>query len=145
MAASAAIIAYLSTLQVETAAGTAVYSDIAEIKSISKPNAQVDEVEVTHMTSPGRAKEYIAGLIEYGEIAIDINWIPSNATDLFIEAWKLDGINRAVKLKYPTTGGGYAYDTFQAFVRGYEAGASAPGEAFKGTLTLRVAGAPVRS
>lgn len=144
MAASAALIATGSTLQVETAAGTAIYTYIAEIRSVNKPNAQVDEVEVTHMTSPGRAKEFIAGLIDYGELAIDINWIPSNATDLFIEAWKLDGLNRSVKLTYPTTGG-TATDTFSAFVKGYEAGASAPGEALQGTLTLRVAGAPTRS
>ena len=141
MAASTAKIAYGSTLQVETAAGTAVYAFIAEIKSVSKPSASVDEVEVTHMTSPGLAKEFIAGLTDYGTIDFDINWIPSNATDLFLEAWRSDGINRTVKITYP----GGAVDSFLAFLKSYGASASSPGDALAGKLTLRVAGAVTRS
>jgi hypothetical protein len=141
MAASTAKIASGTTLQVENAAGTGIYTTIAEIRSVNKPSASVDEVEVTHMTSPGLAKEFIAGLTDYGEVEFDINWIPSNATDLFLEAWRSDGINRSVKITYP----GPAVDTFQAFLKGYEAGASSPGDALQGKLTLRVAGAVTRS
>jgi hypothetical protein len=141
MAASAAKIAYGTTLQVETAAGTGVYTALAEIRSVNKPNASVDDVEVTHMTSPGLAKEFIAGLTDYGTLDLDLNWIPSSATDLFIEAWRADGSTRSVKITYP----GSAVDTFPAFVKGYEAGASSPGDALQGKLTLRVAGAVVRS
>lgn len=142
MAASVAVLAYGSTLEVETAAGSAVYTTIAEIKSVSKPNASVDEVEVTHMTSPSRAKEFKAGLTDYGEIAFDINWVPSSATDVFIETWRAGGENRSVRVTYGST---VYKDTFSAFVKGYEAGASSPGEAMTGTLTLRVAGAVTRS
>lgn len=142
MAASAAVIAYGSTLEVEDDAGSLNFIAIAEIKSVSKPNASVDEAEVTHMESPDRAKEFIAGLSDYGEIAFDINWVPSSATDLFIEAWRSSGETRAVRVSYGQT---TAEDTFPAFVKGYEAGASAPGEVLQGTLTLRVAGAVVRS
>lgn len=142
MAASAALIAYGSTLEVETAPGSGIFTTIAEIKSVSKPNPSVDEAEVTHMTSPGRAKEFIAGLADYGEIEFDINWVPSSSTDIFIEAWRSSGLNRSVRVTYGQT---TAKDTFLAFVKGYEAGASAPGEVLSGTLTLRVAGLPVRS
>jgi predicted secreted protein len=140
MAASQALIGYSSTLEVED--GTpGTFTKIAEIKSVSKPNPSVDEVEVTHMESPDRAKEYIAGLSDYSTIDFDLNWVPDSATDLFIEAWRASGETRQVKVTYGATG---ATDTFPAFVQGYEAGASSPGEALAGTLTLRIAGAVVR-
>src|SRR5918992_3456345 len=142
MAASAAVIAYGSTLEVEDDADSGVFVAIAEIKSVYKPNAAVDEVEVTHMTSPSRAKEFLAGLTDYGEIAFDINWVPDSATDTFIEAWRASGETRSTRVAYASTG---AVDTFPSFVKGYEAGASAPGEPLAGTLTLRVAGAVIRS
>lgn len=142
MAASAAVLAYLSTLEVEDAPNSGVWVFIAEVKSVSKPNASVDEVEVTHMTSPDRAKEFLAGLTDYGETEFDINWVPGGATDDFIEAWRAAGETRATRVSYGNTG---AKHTFPAFVKGYEAGASAPGEVLTGTLTLRVAGAVVRS
>jgi predicted secreted protein len=142
MAASAAKIAYGSKLEVENAAGSGVFVQVAEIKSVSKPNASVDEVEVTHMESPGRAKEFIAGLTDYGTIEFDLNFVPNSAADTFIEAWRASGETRSTRVTYGATA---VKDTFPSFVQGYEGGASAPGEAMTGTLTLRVAGAVVRS
>lgn len=134
-------IAYGSTLEVEDEAGSGVFVKIAKITSIAKPNAAVDEVETTHMESPGRAKEFEAGLTDYGEVAYDIRWEASSATDLFIEAWRASGETRSVRATY---GLGGPNDTFPAFVKGYEAGAGSPGDVFNGTLTLRCAGLPVR-
>lgn len=138
----AATLAYGSTLEVETTAGSNTFTAIANITSVTKPNASVDEVETTTMESPNRAKQFEPGLTDYGSISYDINWNPSDATDVFIEAWRASGEVRAVRVTYGET---TAEDTFPAFVSGYEAGASAPGEVLKGTLTLRVAGAVVRS
>lgn len=129
-------IAYGTTLHVEDAAGSGVFVKIAEIKSVAKPNAQVDDVEVTHMESPGRAKEYIAGLTDYGETSFDLNWNPGDATDQFIEAWRASGETRATKITYP----GAVVDQFPSYVKGYEGGASAPGEALTGSLTIKIAG-----
>lgn len=135
-------IAYGSTLEVENAAGSGVFVKIAKIKSVTKPNPSTDEVETTHMESPGRAKEFEAGLSDYGTIDYDLNWEPGGTTDTFIEAWRASGETRATRVKYGNTA---VRDTFPAFVQSYEAGASAPGELLTGTLTLRVAGLPVRS
>lgn len=141
MAASVAKIAYGSKLEVENAPGSGVYTEIAEIKSVSKPNVQVADVDVTHMSSPGLAEEQIPGLTNFGEISFDLNWVPGSATDQFLEAWRVSGLTRSARVTYP----GNVKDTFPAYIKGYEAGASAPGEALSGTLTLKVAGLPVRS
>lgn len=141
MAASVAKIAYGSKLEVETAPGSLVYTEIAEIKSVSKPNASVDDVDVTHMSSPGLAKEFIPGLTDFGEISFDVNWVPGSATDQFLEAWRASGLTRSARVTYP----GNVKDTFPAYIKGYEAGASSPGDVLAGTLSLKVAGLPVRS
>jgi hypothetical protein len=141
MAASLAKIAYGSKLEVETAPGSGSFTEIAEIKSVSKPNASVEDVDVTHMSSPGLAKEFIPGLTDFGEISFDVNWVPGSATDQFLEAWRASGLTRAARVTYP----GNVKDTFPAYIKGYEAGASAPGDVLAGSLSLKVAGLPVRS
>lgn len=141
MAASLAKIAYGAKLEVETAPGSAVFTEILEIKSVNKPDASIDDVDVTHMSSPGLAKEFLAGMTDFGDISFDINWVPGGGTDQFIEAWRASGLVRATRLTYP----GNVKDTFPAYVKGYSAGASSPGDALTGQLTLKVAGLPVRS
>lgn len=141
MAASLAKIAYGSKLEVENAPGSGIYVEILEIKSVNKPDASVEDVDVTHMSSPGLAKEFVAGMTDFGEMQLDINWVPGGSTDQFIDAWRLSGLTRSARMTYP----GNVKDTFPAYVKGYSAGASSPGDALTGQLTLKVAGLPVRS
>jgi phage head maturation protease len=54
MAASTAITGYGAVFAVETALNSGVFTDLLETTSITAPNASVDEVDVTHMQSPGR-------------------------------------------------------------------------------------------
>lgn len=135
-------IAYGSYLEVENAAGSGVFVRVAKLTSLAKPNASTDEVDVTHMESPGRAKQFEPGMTDFGEIAYGIIWDASSATDLLIEAFRASGEVRACRAGYGQTG---KFDTYQGFPKGYEAAASSPGEPFKGTLTMRVASLPVRT
>lgn len=80
MAASQAQIGYGTLLKRGNGASPEVFTPVAEITSITPPQAESDDVEVTHMESPGRTKEYIAGMVEAGEAAFKGNWIPGNAT-----------------------------------------------------------------
>lgn len=140
MAASNAIIAFDVTLEVEDAPGSGVFVALAEITNVTPPNAQVDDVEVTHMTSPGRAKEFKPGLTDYGEAEFEMNWIPSSVTDTFIRAWRADGTTRSTRVTYPEG----ETDTFPAYPRGYQTGAQI-GDKLSATLTLKVAGDVVRA
>ncbi len=140
MAASEAVVGFDVTLEAETSSGSGVFTELAEITNVTPPNAQVNDVEVTHMKSPGRAREFRPGLTDYGTATFEMNWIPSSATDNFILAWRADGSTRAVKVTYPDG----EVDTFPAYPQGYETGAQI-GEKLSATLTLKVAGAVVRS
>lgn len=59
-------------------------TNIAEILSLDGPNAERDMIDVTNMQSASQAKEFIAGLIDGGEISLDLNYLPQNATHKLI-------------------------------------------------------------
>lgn len=61
-------------------AGTA----IAEITNLDGPNVERDSLEVTNMQSASSSKEFIAGLIDSGEVTLAINYLPQNATHKLI-------------------------------------------------------------
>lgn len=77
---SNAVHAYGTVLQLSNAASPAVYTPIAEIRSIDGMGGERDAIEVTHMESPQACKEYIAGLIDSVAVTLDLNYIVQDAT-----------------------------------------------------------------
>jgi hypothetical protein len=137
MAASTAITGYGAVFAVETALNSGVFTDLLETTSITAPNASVDEVDVTHMQSPNRVKEFAAGLADYGTVTEKGNHIPQNATDIFLLAWRADGTRRNCRITYPNS----HTQTFLGFVKNYSVDDFNPSSALKRTLVVRVAGA----
>lgn len=81
MAASSA---FASTISVNTGSfvtgtlpGAATWSKMASIMDISGPELSTNDIDVTTNDSSDATKEYIAGLIEPGEVSFDINYDPS--------------------------------------------------------------------
>jgi hypothetical protein len=142
MTASAAKIGYDTRFSVETAVGSGIYVEMGEVTNLTAPNFQVDQIEVTHMQSPNRTKEFIAGLGDPGSMTIDLNHIPSSATDDFIIAWRAAGETRSCRITWP---GGAVTDTFGGFVQGYEPTPGGPNVKMSSKLTVRVAGAVTRA
>jgi hypothetical protein len=86
--------------------GTLVELD--EVTSVALPEEMADDVEVTHLKSPGKRKEYRPGLIEPGDGTIELNYIPGSATDVLIRAAAGGGI-RAFKTTLPDETGSPAW------------------------------------
>lgn len=99
---------------------SAVLTQIAEIKSITPPNPQQDDVDATHMASPNRRREYVAGLIEDGEGVFEMNLVPGSASELLILAALSDGVTRAYKIVLPKPAGGQRKIEGNCIVKGYE-------------------------
>lgn len=133
-------IAYKCSLEVETTWMANDWVELAEIKNAVKPHPTVDAVDVTHMRSPGRAKEKKAGLADYGSVDYDLNWIPNGLTDEYIEVWRESGETRRTRL---TLRPGGATRTFPSHVEDYT-GEAQVGEAMTAQLTLSVDGVPIR-
>ncbi|MBA2627186.1 MAG: hypothetical protein H0U85_04185 [Gemmatimonadales bacterium] len=80
MAETQARIGFGTLLKRGNGATPEVFTTIAEVKSITPPQADADDVDVTHMESPGRSREFIQGLTNPGEASFEVNWIPDDPT-----------------------------------------------------------------
>lgn len=78
---SNAMLGYGSVFQVQAENSPDNFVDMAEVISITPPTFKLDQIDVTHMQSPNRNREFIGGLNDPGECSFDINFIPGNATD----------------------------------------------------------------
>lgn len=92
------------------------FVEIAEVFSVTPGAAVADRIDATHMQSPNRRREYIAGLIDNGEASFEINWIPGNASDLMIRGLMESGDTVEHRITFP----GGARVTFDASIIGYE-------------------------
>lgn len=120
-----------------------VATKVAEVIEISLPNPQQSDVEATHFESPGRAREYIPGLIDNGEISLSINYDAGSATDTLLLSALGDTEARECMVSIPTTSGVKQEFTFPGIVKGYER--SIPiDDRQTATITIRVAGAVVQ-
>jgi predicted secreted protein len=139
MPASTALLGYGSVFQIVSDSSPDLYVELAEIKSITPPSISVDQVEVTHMQSPNRYREFISGLLDGGEASFEMNFIPgSTSDDRLFELLNLPtGVSRrrACRISYPN---GVTW-SFEAEVTGYEPDIPFD-DAMTATVTLKVSG-----
>lgn len=140
---SDALIGYGTRFLMAATPAAAALTKLAEVTSVTLPNEQVAEVEVTHYESPGRTREFIPGLNDAGEITVEINWVPGSDTDDLIVAAKADGKVRTMRIVTPADDTSQMY-TFPGFVRGFERTAPMD-DKMTATLTIRIAGAVVQA
>lgn len=114
---------------------TPVFEEIAEVFDVTPPNQQTEEIEVTHYGSTGGYREFIAGLKDGGEIDMQLNWIPGNATDVFLRDLHASGDRRIHKIGFPNS----AEMKFEGWVKGFERGTPLD-DRMTATVTIRVTG-----
>lgn len=116
---------------------------LAEVRECGFPQDETDESEATHLASPGRRREFKAGLIDGGEFIATLNYVPGSATDLLLTAAKVAGTTRAIRIVVPDESGTGAADwnmVTGAFVKRYAPDSMTPGEVITATATFRVTG-----
>jgi hypothetical protein len=72
---------YGSVFEIEDDNSPGVYVAMAEVTSITPPSASLDQIDVTHMQSPNRRREFISGLNDSGEASFDMNFVPGSTSD----------------------------------------------------------------
>lgn len=118
--------------------------ELLEVREVGFPNDEADEHEVTHLKSPGRRKEFIAGLIDGGEFTATLNYDPGNATDLLLTAAKDAGTTRKIKIVIPDDSGTGTADwnmVTSAFVKRWAPDTMEANAPITATVTFRVTGA----
>lgn len=79
------------------------FTTIAQATSISGPNLEAEQIDVTSHDSPNRFEEFVAGIKRGGEVELELNFDPSESTHEQI----LDDFDGAVQhnfqLVFPTS------------------------------------------
>ena len=110
------------------------YTQVAEVTNITWPGYKRDAIEVTYMDSASSFREYIAGLIDAGEVTVEMNWVPS-ATDPILAAMTA-GVGQ-FKLQYNNA----ANIVFKAIVTSWST-QSPLGAKLSGTAVFKITAAP---
>lgn len=76
-------------------------TELIEVVSFTLPNGETETIEATHLKSPNRRREFIAGMIDDGDLEIVLNYVPGSATDVLVSAAHNDGVVRFFKAVIP--------------------------------------------
>ncbi|MEM6681811.1 MAG: phage tail tube protein [Pseudomonadota bacterium] len=128
---------YGSTLSVgDGGSPTEQFTPIAEVIDITGPGGENGEIEVTHLGST--AKEFIADLIDYGQVTANANFLPGDTQHDQLLADIASRTVRNYEVSWPTSPASTA--VFAAYVQSYQPNV-ATGQQGQASLTLRVTGA----
>ena len=113
------MIGYGSTVRIGRGA-TPTWTELQLVGDIEMPDEQIDEIEVTHMKSPGRRKQFIAGLTDGGEVSIPMNYIAGSASDELCQEIKASGEQVLIEITLPVLSGQTATpEVFSGYLSGY--------------------------
>lgn len=110
-----AFIGYGSKFEVGDGDSPEVFTELSEVTDITLPSETVETVDVTHMQSPDRRREYIAGLSDTGEATISMAFIPGSDGDVLLRSMAGTGDVVSCRVTFPNQ----ATWTFQGFLTGY--------------------------
>jgi predicted secreted protein len=119
--------------------GAGTPTELVEVVSITLPNGETERVEATHLKSPNRRREYIAGMIDDGEMEVVINYVPGSATDLLVRTAQTDGLDRNWMAVIPRTTTDWEI-TGTGIVTGYDRGTIEVDGVMRATITIAVSG-----
>lgn len=124
------------------ASPTESFTTIAEVTNIGGPSLSLDPIEITSHSSTGGWREFIGGLLDGGEVSLEINYDPVGATHDASTGLIYDMTNRTVRnfqLVFPDTGN--TTWSLSALVTAFEP--SEPiDDKLAASVTLKVSGQP---
>ena len=109
--------------------------------SFSSPSATRDIIDVTSSDSADFAREFIAGLIDYGEAGAEIIWDLGTTSDTLLRSLLTERTPRTWEASFAQYTPARTI-TFEAFLTGYEPDAPME-DKMTASITLKVTGAPV--
>lgn len=113
-----------------------VYTAIPQAVNINGPTASANEIDVTNLSSS--AKEYVTGLVDYGQVTFDVILDRNNSIH---SGLKNDLDNNTIRSYQIETPDGVV-ESFEARVSGLDQNIQTD-DAVKATVTLRLTGPSV--
>ena len=111
------------------------YTDIGEINSYNGFDGQAADIDVTTLTST--AKEFRAGLQDFGNFTLNVNRVFSDAGQIAVESAKASGVVR----EFQVTLSDAKIILFQGVIKSFTFDAGVD-HVYKGSITVRMTGSP---
>lgn len=106
----------LGTVLKCSTAGTTTYGvTVGQIVSIDGPNASAADIDVTTLDSGSNFRQFKRGLVDMGELALQIAWDPSTTEQKALNALLRNGTTAKWMMVAPTT---TIYEEFDGYVKG---------------------------
>ena len=126
-------------------ADPSVLTELVQVKSFTLPQDEVEQVETSHLKSPGRRREYAPGMIEGGEFEVVLNYRAGSDTDLLVQTALNDGLPRPFKAVVPERGVAVWDITGTGVVTGHDRGEVNVDDAMEATVTVKITGLPTEA
>jgi len=121
------------------------FTDIAQVVNLGGPSLKLDPLDVTNHGSTSGWREFIGGLLDAGEVTLELNYDPAEGTHDATTGLIADMTARTVRnfqLVFPDSGS--TLWSFAALVTGFEIGAPVDGK-LTASATLKLSGQPTLS
>ena len=102
----------------------------------------MDTVDITSHTAAGGWKEYAGGLLDGGEVKLELNFLPANTSQHLLTTAMSARTKKNFKIEFPDTA--HTTWTFSAFVTNFEPSAPVDGK-LSASATLKITGQPTLS
>lgn len=137
-------IGYKDTIEYGDGGSPEVFTSVFQVVKITPAEASVKQVDMTHLESPGRANESMAGFSEFGEIQATAIYDPSNAThgQLFTDRANGTTRNWRIRLKDSVSGAVQQTHTNSGYVSKVALGELSPENRREINFSIKVAAAP---
>lgn len=99
---SDAMIGYSTYFHISQDIGSS-WIEMGEVFDITPPSDTVDQVDVTHMQSPNRRREFVSGLSDPGSASFEMNFVPGSASDLKIQEIRGTGEQVLCRITFPNS------------------------------------------
>ena len=135
---TSALIGHGTLLKRGDGGGPEVFTTVAEVQDITGPSGSLDTSDVTNMDSPDKYKEFIAGLLDGGDVSFDVNFINvASQTDILTD--HQNRTKRNFEMIFPLPGN--PKWSFTGFVTGFDNSAPVEG-ALTASITIKITGKP---
>lgn len=128
-------------LQVETATpGT--YITIPECRAIRAPSADREQLDATSHDSTGAAREFVGGLVDFGEVVADCNYRPDDTIhqQCIADAASTTSVARNFRIRMVGTRSVDFAGYVQRFERNYP-----HDNLYRGDISIKVSGQPTEN
>lgn len=130
--------AYGAEIRVFDTLDTLDYVAVAYVRDISGPSLTLDALDDTGHDSAGGAREFIGGLLDAGEVTLELHWDAANAAHDLLLTFMTSRREGVFQIEWPDA----TVDNFRAFVTGFEPSAPVDG-LLTASATLRLNSFPI--